>query len=80
MPPPVEAEGLIIEIHPREGEPARFLLETENNGTLEVFLADDVDYGFDLQHLHEHMNEGLPVSVQLEERDGQAGATQIDDV
>lgn len=78
MPPPSQAEGLITEMRPAEGEPESFLLETENDGTFEVFIGDDV--GFDLQHLHEHMNEGLPVRVQLKERNGQAVATQIDDV
>ena len=79
MGPPPQAEGLITEIHPEEGEPESFVLETDD-GTLEVTLADDVDYGMDLQHLHEHMDGELPVKVELEERDGQAVALSIVDV
>ena len=80
MDPPSQAEGLITEIRPDEGEADSFLLETEQHGTFEVFIADDVDYGFDLQHLHEHMADDLPVRVELEERDGAAYALSIEDV
>lgn len=80
MRPPPEAEGLITEIRPDEGEPESFVLETENDGSLEVNIADDVDYGLDLQHLHEHMEGDLPVRVELEERDGRAVALLIEDV
>ena len=80
LPPPSQAEGLITEITPPEGEPESFVLETDEHGTLEVSIADDVDYGFDLQHLHEHMDGDLPVRVQLEERDGKAVALSIEDV
>lgn len=78
--PPSQAEGLITEIRPEEGGPQSFVLETETDGTLEVIIADDVDYGFDLHHLHEHMDGDLPVRVELEERDGQAVALSIEDV
>ena len=80
LPPPSQAEGLITEITPPEGEPESFVLETEEHGTFEVLIAADVDYGFDLQHLHEHMDGDLPVRVQLEGRDGRATALSIDDV
>ena len=80
MDPPPQAEGLITEIRPEEGEPESFVLETESDGSLEITLAEDVDYGMDLQHLHEHMDGDLPVRVELEERDGQAVALSIEDV
>lgn len=79
IPPPSQAEGLITEIRPPEGEPDSFLIESGSDGTFEVFLSDDVDYGFDLQHLHVHLNEGLPVRVELEQRDGKTYALQIED-
>lgn len=78
--PPSQAEGLITEIRPEEGDPETLVLETETDGSLEVTIADDIDYGFDLNHLHEHMDGDLPVRVELEERDGQAVALSIEDV
>lgn len=80
MPPPPEAEGLVIEVRPGEGEPEVFVLETQDDGTLEIAVADDIDYGFDLEHLREHMDGALPVRVKLEERDGETVALTIEDV
>lgn len=79
VPPPSQAEGLITEITPSEGEPEMFVLETQEHGSVEVFIAKDIDYGFDLAHLREHMEEELPVRVRLEERDVGAVALQIED-
>jgi len=79
VPPPSRAEGLITEITPSAGEPEIFVLETRGDGSLEVLIAEDVDYGFDLEHLREHMDEDLPVIVELEERDGKTYATTIED-
>lgn len=79
-PLPSHAEGLITEVRPEDGEPQSFLLATEQEGTFEILLADEVDYGMDLEHLREHMDEELPVRVQLEERDGRAVALLIEDV
>ena len=46
---------------------------------LEILIAADVDYGFDLGHLHEHEASGDPVRCTLEERDGHLYALRIDD-
>lgn len=45
----------------------------------EVLIAGDVDYEFPLGHLHEHLEGSLPVSVTVEDRDGEFYALSIDD-
>ncbi|MGI8774924.1 MAG: hypothetical protein ACR2KQ_07930 [Actinomycetota bacterium] len=48
--------------------------------TLEILIADDVDYEFDLGHLHEHLATSEPVLVDVEERnDGDIYARSIED-
>jgi len=80
VPPPSRVEGLITEITPSEGEPESFVVETQEDGSFEVLITEDVDYGFDLAHLREHMDGELPVRVRLEERDVGAVALQIEDL
>ena len=43
------------------------------------WIADDVAYGFDLEHVQEHADSGDPVRCALEERDGRAYALSIAD-
>jgi hypothetical protein len=67
----VEAEGL--------GEVTGFTLK-DGDETYEILIAEDVDYGFDLEHLREHLRTGDPVAVALDVRDGKLYALSIDDV
>ena len=78
-PVPPTAIGVITAIDGAGGDIRSFTLETEDDGTLEVFIAEDVDYGFDLAHLHEHRTTGDPVRCTLEEREGEAYALAIED-
>ena len=79
-PVPPEAVGVITAIEGEGSDVRSFTLETEEDGTLDVFIAADVDYGFDLGHLHEHEDTGDPVRCTLEEREGRAYALEIADV
>jgi hypothetical protein len=47
--------------------------------TLEVMIDPTRDYGFNLNHLYEHLDTGDPVHVPLEQRDGTAYAAEIED-
>lgn len=47
--------------------------------TFDVLIADDVEYGFPLGHLQEHLQDALPVKVEIENRDGELYALSIDD-
>lgn len=78
--PPQEASGVISRVDPAQGPVEEFALETVRDGTLEIRIADDVDYGFDLDHLREHMDTADPVTVELETRDGTLYALSIEDV
>ena len=78
-PPPPEATGLITEVREDGGKVTSFKLESLS-GTYEVRIAEDVDYGFDLRHLHEHERDREPVRCRLEQRDdGNVYALRIDD-
>lgn len=77
-PPPSRLVGDIQEVHESDGRISAFTLEADGE-RWEIGIADDVDYGFDLDHLYEHRDTGDPVDVRLEERDGALVALQIDD-
>jgi hypothetical protein len=47
--------------------------------TLEILIDPDLEYGFDLGHLHEHLASSDPVIVDLEERDDGVYALTIED-
>jgi hypothetical protein len=79
QPIPPTAVGVITEIDGEGSAVTSFTLETQDDGTFEVFIAEDVDYGFDLAHLHEHETTGDPVRCTLEDRDGRAYALAIVD-
>jgi hypothetical protein len=55
-----------------------FTLESDGR-SLEILIAPDVDYGFDLAHLDVHAATRDPVYCTLERRDGELYALSIDD-
>ena len=76
---PSEVTGVIVSIDPEEGEPEALTVRDEDDQSHEIEIADDIDYGFDLQHLHEHRTTADPVIITVEERDGRLVATSIED-
>ena len=44
-----------------------------------VLVDDEVEYGFALGHLQEHLQDALPVTVEMESRDGELYALSIAD-
>ncbi len=77
-PPPDELTGVIVAIDGEGSEVTAFTLEAGLE-EYEIRIADDVDYGFDLAHLHEHLRDAAPVRCDLEERDGELYALTIED-
>ena len=70
--------GLITELERSDGAIGAVTLDVE--GTTYRFLVDpERDYGFDLNHLDEHVSGKLPVSVSFETRPDGLYATAIDD-
>jgi hypothetical protein len=76
---PSEVTGLITSIIPSQGTIESFTIESDDT-SYEIKIAEDVDYGFDLEHLREHLADELPVKVTVEDRQGAAVATSIEDV
>ena len=78
---PEPARGKIVSLETGADDAITgFTLRTADEQSLEIAIADDVDYGFDLAHLREHMSTGDPVSCKLEERDGRLYALTVEDV
>jgi hypothetical protein len=75
---PSELTGAIVATEPENGPVRASTLEADGERH-EIFIADDVDYGFDLQHLHEHLATGDPVRCTLEQRGGRLYALAIAD-
>ena len=77
-PPPSHLTGPIVAIEGEGSDVRSFELESDGE-TWEIRIAPDVDYGFDLAHLHEHEAMGDPVIVLLEERNERLYALSIED-
>lgn len=75
-----EVTGTILEVDSRSIDDIRsFTLRSEGE-THEIFIAEDVDYGFPLSHLGEHKLSGDPVKVEIEHRGNKPYASSIEDV
>ena len=77
--PPSEVVGVITEIESDGGDVTALEVRADNEETYEIRIADDVDYGFDVDHLYEHEAAGDAVRCRLEERDGHLYALSIED-
>jgi hypothetical protein len=76
--PPEVITGTITEVNDEGGQISSVVIEAEE-AVLEVRIDPARDYGFDLNHLYEHMETGEPVRVPLEQRDGDLYAEAIED-
>jgi hypothetical protein len=76
---PKEITGPVTSIDSESlGEVTSF--EVTQKGEVYVVLIDpEIDYGFALSHLNEHLASGDPVRVGLDERNGELYATGIAD-
>ncbi|MDQ3915542.1 MAG: hypothetical protein M3323_09495 [Actinomycetota bacterium] len=76
---PSEVTGVLLDVDSEGVADVTSFTLKDGDETYEIFIADDVDYGFPLGHLSEHLSTGDPVRVPLEERDGKLYALSIDD-
>ena len=74
---PARVVGVVVSVEEEAGQVTSFTVEAEDGESYELFIAEDVDYGFDLRHLHEHERTGDPVRCRVKERDGRAYALEI---
>ena len=79
QPAPEEITGPVTNVDSEAlGEVTSF--EVTQEGEVYVVLIDpEINYGFALSHINEHLASGDPVRVGLDERDGQLYATEIAD-
>lgn len=76
---PDEVTGVLLDVESEGlGDVTSFVLK-DGDAQYEIFIASDVEYGFDLGHLSEHLTSGDPVTVPLEVRDDKLYALSIDD-
>ena len=73
-------EGVIIAIDSESIDDITSFTLKDGDNTYEIYIAEDVDYGFPLGHLSEHVQSAGPVTVETEERDGKLYALSIEDV
>ena len=78
-PAPKEVTGPVTKVDSESlGEVTSF--EVTQDGEVYVVLIDpEINYGFALSHINEHLASGDPVRVGIDERDGQLYATEIAD-
>jgi hypothetical protein len=75
--PPSTVTGVVIEVSSAGlGRVENFVVK-DGDDTYEILIDPDVDYGFNLDHLHEHRATGDPVRVELEERNDDLYAQSI---
>ncbi len=77
-PGPITVEGTITSLREPGGVIAGMILDTEE-GSIDVRIDPEQDYGFDLEHLREHVETGDPVRVTAERRGDALVALSIDD-
>ena len=77
---PDRVEGVIVSIDSDAIDDVNSFVLKDGDDTYELFIADDVDYGFPLGHLQEHIQSSAPVACDVEERDGKLFALTIEDV
>ena len=76
---PESITGIVVDIESGGlNEVSRFELK-DGDETFTILIDEEVDYGFPLGHLSEHMSGALPVKVDIEERDGDLYAQTIED-
>ena len=76
---PDSLTGTITEIERGDSDEIVGLVLEAEDEEWTIRIAEDVDYGFDLEHLQEHMDQDLPVTVGLEQRDGDLVALTVED-
>ena len=80
-PTPERVTGLVIEIDPPEGGPVeRFSVEEDDGDVYELAIDPELDYGFDLNHLYEHLEAEDPVAVLVDASADELIARSIEDV
>ena len=68
-PAPDQVTGVVIDIESSGIDSIHSFTLKDGDTQYDIYIADDVEYGFPLGHLQEHLQMADPVTVELEERD-----------
>ena len=74
---PSSVTGAVLDVESESIQEVTGFTVKDGDETYEVLIADDIDYGFDLGHLREHLRTGDPVTVTLDVREGKLYAVEI---
>ena len=78
-PAPEEITGPVTKVDSESlGDVTSFEV-TQQGDVFVVFIDPEINYGFALSHINEHLASGDPVRVGLDEKDGKLYATEIAD-
>jgi hypothetical protein len=77
---PDQVTGVLLDVQSESLDEVTGFTLKDGDQVYEILIDPNVDYGFDLGHLREHLRAGDPVSVPLDARDGKLYAISIDDV
>lgn len=78
-PAPMEITGPVTKVDSESlGEVTSFEV-THEGEVYVVFVDPEINYGFALSHINEHLASGDPVRVGLDEQEGKLYATEIVD-
>lgn len=79
QPAPEEITGPVTKVDSESlGEVTSFEV-TQEGEVYVVFVDPEINYGFTLSHINEHLASGDPVRVGLDEQEGKLYATEIVD-
>jgi hypothetical protein len=76
---PDQVTGVLLDVDSESLEEITGFTLKDGDATYEILIDENVDYGFNLGHLREHLRTGDPVTVPLVVRDGKLYAAAIDD-
>lgn len=77
---PESVTGVIVDIESAAINDVESFTLKDGDAVYEILIDTEVDYGFPLGHLQEHVQTAAPVEVDLEERDDKLYALSIVDV
>ncbi len=77
---PDQVTGVVIEVESVAIDDIQSFTLKDGDVLYDIYIADDVDYGFPLGHLQEHVQSADPVAVDLESRADRLYALTIEDV
>ena len=76
---PDQVTGVVIDIESEAIDDIQSFSLKDGDVVYDVYIADDVEYGFPLGHLQEHVQSADPVAVDLEQRGDKLYALTIED-